>query len=147
AGTQTHVDERGIADRGTVSVLTKKDGTWAVTKSIRVGLHPSGMAATKNGSYLFVANANSDTVSVVNTEADSVVETINCRPEGRLPFGSGCNAVAIGDQGQTLYVANGTNNSVAVVRLSVNLGGSRSNNLLHGLIPTGWYPGAITLST
>ena len=65
SGTQTHVDERGVADRGTVSVLTRKDGTWSVTKSIRVGLHPSGMTATKEFGHgkrhLFVANANSDT--------------------------------------------------------------------------------------
>jgi YVTN family beta-propeller protein len=146
AGTPTHVDERGVADRGTVSVLAKKDGTWAVTKSIRVGLHPSGMTATKDGIYLFVANANSDTVSVIRTADDEVVETIVCRPEGGLPFGSGSNAVALSPDGKTLYVANGTNNCVAVVRLGAKSGGEGEVSRLAGLVPTGWYPGAICLS-
>ena len=64
-----------------------------------------------------MANANSDTVSVIGTDTDEVVETISCRPEGRLPFGSGCNALALSPDGATLYVANGTNNCIAVVRL------------------------------
>src|SRR5262249_58910655 len=92
-------------------------GKWRQVKSIPVGLHPSGMTASRSGKFLYVANANSDTVSVIDTASDGVVETIACRPESRLPFGSGANAVALAPDGGTLYVANGTNNCVAVVRL------------------------------
>jgi DNA-binding beta-propeller fold protein YncE len=144
--TPVHIDVRGIADRGTVSVLTQKDGQWSQAKSLRVGLHPSGMTTTLDVKYLFVANANSDTVSVIRTADDEVVETIDCRPEGRLPFGSGCNAVALSPDGRTLYVANGTNNCVAVVKLGTKAGGQEETSRLAGLIPTGWYPGAIRLS-
>ncbi|HEY2787314.1 MAG TPA: alkaline phosphatase family protein [Fimbriiglobus sp.] len=146
SGTATHVDKRGIADRGTISVLTRTDGKWARTKTLRVGLHPSGMVPSWDVRFLFVANANSDTVSVIRTVDDEVVETIVCRPEGRLPFGSGCNAVAIAPDNRTLYVANGTNNCVAVVKLGVKAGGEGDASRLAGLIPTGWYPGAIRLS-
>ena len=42
------------------------------------------------------------------------------------PFGSGSNALVLAKDGQTLYVANGTNNCVAVVRLGTKAG-ARSN--------------------
>ena len=99
---------------------TKAGDGWKQTKTIAVGLHPSGMAASPSGKFVYVANANSDTVSVIDTATDEVVETIDCRPEAKLPFGSGSNAVAVSPDGGTLYVANGTNNCVAVVRLGAS---------------------------
>jgi hypothetical protein len=51
--------------------------------------------------------------------------------------------------GSTLYVANGTNNCIAVVRLGRNSGGaadSQAASVVQGLIPTGWYPAAVRLS-
>ncbi len=150
SGTRIQVDARGIAAQGTVSVLTLTDGKWQRTKSIPVGLHPSGMSKSEDGRFVYVANANSDTVSVIRTEDDEVVETIPCRPEGRLPFGSGCNALTLSPDGQTLYVANGTNNGVAVVRLGARSCSAtdtrRQQSRLVGLIPTGWYPGAVVVS-
>jgi YVTN family beta-propeller protein len=162
--TPIRVDPRtGVANHGTVSVLSKVRGQWKQTKTIEVGLHPSGMTLSKSGNFLYVANANSDTVSVIDTATNSVIETIPCRPEARLPFGSGCNALALSPDGGTLYVANGTNNCVAVVRLGSTsmeagetLGRSQGGvrrpapnagpSRLAGLIPTGWYPGAIVVS-
>src|SRR5262249_19835280 len=95
--------------------------------------------------------ANSDTLSVIDTRSDEVVETIACRPEGRLPFGSGANALALSPDGQTLYVANGTNNCVAVIDLGTKAveqppgkGGPISQ--VKGLIPTAWYRGALLVS-
>lgn len=90
-------------------------------------------------------------MSVIDTAKDAVVETIACRPEARLPFGSGSNALALSGDGQTLYVANGTNNCLAVVKLGSRVqesapeGGDEKSRLL-GLIPTAWYPGAVLLS-
>src|SRR5262249_33641234 len=101
---------------------------------------------------VYVANANSDTVSVIDTRTDTVVETISCRSEHRLPFGSGTNALALSPGGEILYAANGTNNCVAVVQLgAISSDGPgaaprpKSSRLL-GLIPTGWYPGAVLRS-
>src|SRR5439155_11287405 len=118
SGTPARVDERGIANHGSVSILRKSADGWKQTRSLTVGLHPSGMTASRGGRYVYVANAASDTVSVIDSRSETVVETIACRPQGRLPFGSGTNAVALAHDGGTLYVANGTNNCIAVVRLS-----------------------------
>ena len=137
SGTPVRTDPRtSVANTGTVSVVEKVNDTWKQTKSVSVGGHPCGMAAA--GRFLYVTNANSDTVSVIDTTADTVVETIDVKPEGRLPFGSGANAVAVAPDGKRLYVANGTNNCVAVVKLG-------SPSRVAGLIPTGWYPGAVLL--
>jgi YVTN family beta-propeller protein len=147
--TPTRIDARGIANRGTVSVLEPASGKWRLRKSIRAGLHPSGMVASKDGRFVYVANANSDTISVIDTNAETVVETIICRPEARLPFGSGANALALSPDGGTLYVANGTNNCLAVVRLGARAGGGDvrpERSAVAGLIPTGWYPGAVLVS-
>ncbi len=149
SGTAVRVDARGIANQGTVSVLRPVNGQWRLLKSVAVGLHPSGMIASRDGQFVYVANANSDTISVISTHTDQVVETIDCRPEGRLPFGSGCNALALSPRGDTLYVANGTNNCVAVVQLGAKASAAPLRPIesrVAGLIPTGWYPGAIQVS-
>jgi YVTN family beta-propeller protein len=55
-----------------------------------------------------------------------------------LPFGSAPNALAISGDGKTLNVANGGNNLIAVIDLATDK--------VKGLIPTGWYPGAVILN-
>ncbi len=131
-------------------MLESASGQWRLRKSIRVGLHPSGLIASRDGRLVYVANANSDTVSVIDTGTEEVIETISCRPEARLPFGSGANALALSPDGGTLYVANGTNNCLAVVRLerraSTGGTGRPARSAVAGLIPTGWYPGAVLVS-
>jgi YVTN family beta-propeller protein len=139
SGTPVKTDPRtSVANEGSVSVVTKVGKGWSIT-SIAVGGHPSGMVASPKGRLLYVANANSDTVSVIDTTTDTVVRTIDCKPEGRLPFGTGTNALAISPDGRTLYVANGTGNCIAVVRLG-------DPSQVVGMIPTGWYPGAVRVS-
>jgi len=137
AGTAVVVDPKtGIASSGTVSVIDLD--TRKVIKEINVHLHPSGMALYPGGSRLYVANANSDLISVINTQTDQVIKDINPKPMAELPFGSAPNALAISGNGKTLYVANGGNNLIAVIDLTTGK--------VKGLIPTGWYPGAVILS-
>jgi YVTN family beta-propeller protein len=145
AGTETVADAKtGVASSGTVSEVDLETGT--VARELVVGLHPCALALSRDGRLLFVANANSDTVSVVDTASGKAVETISVRPDERLPFGSAPNALALSADGDTLYVANGGNNAVAVIRLGRTSGGARARSELTGLIPTGWYPGALALS-
>jgi YVTN family beta-propeller protein len=153
SGTPIRIDPRtGVANHGTVSVIAAVPGKWKQVKTIEVGLHPCALAASPRGRFVYVANAASDTVSVIDRRSDSVVETIPCRPEGRLPFGSGPNALALSPDGGTLYVANGTNNCVAVVRLGTLAFDADASDhrpeksAVAGLIPTGWYPGAVLVS-
>jgi len=137
--------QNGVAASGTISVVDLDKGMEV--RQIEVGLHPSGMAVNTDRSRLFVANANSDTVSVIDTESDQVVETIPIAPVSR-PFGSSPNALAVNMDAATLYVANGTDNAVCVVSLGVRAGRKGAEPLesrVTGLIPTGWYPGAILL--
>ena len=111
------VDRRtGIPVSGTVSVIDAATNT--VVKTINVGLHPCGMALSPAGDRLFVTNANSDTVSVIDTTSDTVVRTLNVGPDSpeRSPLlGSSPNAVTVSPDGRTLFVANASENAVAVV--------------------------------
>lgn len=141
SGTEVLVDERGIAASGTVSLLDLEKLSEVMQAS--VGLHPSDLVLSPDGERLYVANANSDTVSVIHTGMFSVQETIRVRPDENLPFGSAPNALALSDDGETLYVANGGNNAVAVVQVA-----RRENEFsqVRGFIPTSWYPGSLALS-
>jgi YVTN family beta-propeller protein len=153
SGTPVKTDPRtSVADHGSVSVVTNTDAGWKQSKTITVGGHPCGMAASPKGGFVYVANANSDTVSVIDTAKDEVVETIDCKPDAKLPFGSGSNSVAAAPDSRTLFVANGTGNCVAVVRLGGPAateagGGAAESSSVAGVIPTGWYPGAARLSS
>jgi YVTN family beta-propeller protein len=136
----------GVATSGTVSVVDLAQNKEIAT--IAVGLHPCGLALSRDGRRLYVANANSDTVSVVNTANNAVMETISVSPAEGLPFGSAPNALALSPDERTLYVADGGNNAVAVVRLggTANGGGSSAPSRVDGFIPTGWYPGSVLVS-
>lgn len=136
-GSEVVVDPKtGIASSGTVSVIdlqTKKQ-----IKEIEVQLHPSGMAFSPDKKLLYVANANSDLVSVIDTRTDQVLKNLSTKPMDELPFGSAPNSVVVSKDGKTLYAANGGNNHIAVIDLQ--------QDKVKGLIPTGWYPGAVILS-
>jgi YVTN family beta-propeller protein len=152
SGTPVRTDKRtSVANRGSVSVVAKVAGIWQQVKTIEVGSHASGLAASPDASFLYVASANADTVSVIDVSTDAVIETIGCKPEARLPFGSGSNAVAVMPDGQTLLVANGTGNCLAVVALGSKATKTAPQNApaasqVVGMIPTGWYPGAVQIS-
>jgi len=137
SGSRVVIDKRtGIASSGTVSVINLAD--YKVIKEITVNLHPCGMALSPDCHFLYVANSNSDIVSIIDTDSDVVVKTLSSKPMEELPFGSAPNDLAVSPDGKTLYVANGGNNLLAVFDLS--------KDKLKGLIPTGWYPSAVSLS-
>ncbi|MEI2723718.1 MAG: bifunctional YncE family protein/alkaline phosphatase family protein [Verrucomicrobiota bacterium] len=135
SGTDTLVDERTVAASGTVSVVDLDQGREIA--QITTGLHPSDLELSVDQRTLYVANANSDTVSIIDTKSRRVVESVLVRPDPTLPFGSAPNALTLDQDGKTLLVANGGNNAVAVVALA-------AKSKLEGFIPTAWYPGALT---
>ncbi len=133
------VDPRtGIPASGTVSIVDLK--ARRAVREIEVGLHPSGMALHGGTHRLYIANANSDSVTVLDTNSMNVLGTINVRPFAKAPLGSSPNALAVTADGKTLYVANAANNAVAVVDVS------KADGQVLGFIPTGWYPTAVALS-
>jgi YVTN family beta-propeller protein len=102
---------------------------------IAVGDNPNEICLSKNGVYLFVANANDNSVSVINTNQRKVIETLNAAFYPNAPSGSTSNGVALSEDEKTLYIADADNNCLAVFDVS-RPGYSKSK----GFIPTGWYP-------
>jgi YVTN family beta-propeller protein len=138
-GTFVRVDSRSIASEGSVSEIDLKNGK--VTAEILTGLHASALLATPDGRHLFVANAGSDTISVIDTRGHKMVETLNVKLHKEDLFGAEPNALAMDHAGRTLYVCNGSQNAVAVIEFIPG------KSKLAGLIPTGWYPGAVLLDS
>lgn len=137
SGTQVLVDERGVASSGAVSVVDL--GRDLETAVIETGLHPSDLVLSSDEQRLYVANANSDTIEIIDAVRGRVLQSLSVRPLPDLPFGSLPNALALDEGADRLYVANGGNNAVAVVAL-----GERAE--VAGFIPVGWFPGALALS-
>ncbi len=135
-GTKVRVDPvRHIASEGSVSVIDLTSKT--PNQEIIVGLHSSGLAVSPNKRYVVVTNAGSDTLSVIDTRKDEVVETLWAKPTPADLFGASPNALVFDPSGKTLYVANGTQNAIAVFHFEPG------ESEFQGLIPVGWFPGAI----
>jgi YVTN family beta-propeller protein len=137
-GTTVRVDPvRHIANEGSVTVVDLAAGS--VKSEILAGLHASALAVAPGGQYVVAANTGSDTLSVIDTRSDRVVETIWARQTPADLFGAQPNALAFDPSGRRLYVCNGTQNAVAVIRFDPK---ARASGVV-GLIPVGWFPGAI----
>ena len=116
-------------------LLTFDTKKGIITDSVTVGRNPNDICITKNGKYLFVANAVDNTVSVIDAATKKVTETLNAALYPDALSGSTTNSVALSSDDKTLYIANADNNCLAVFDVSTP-GQSRSM----GFIPTGWYP-------
>ena len=135
-GTRVRVDPvRHIANEGSVSVVDL--AASRVEREIVVGLHASALALSPDERHLVVANTDSDTLSVLDTRTDEIIETIWVRQSPADLFGASPNGLAFAPSGRRLFVSHGTQNAVGVV--AFRPGESR----LAGLIPVGWYPGAV----
>ncbi len=113
----------------------------ALLSTIAVGSNPNDMTLTKNGKYLYVAHANDNSVSVIDTEAKKVIEVFSSALYPSSPAGSTTNAVALSEDEEILYIANADNNCLAVFNVE-EPGESRSL----GFIPTGWYPTSVKVA-
>jgi YVTN family beta-propeller protein len=129
-------------------------GKSAVRKYIAVDRHPTTMAANAEGTRLFVANSNADSVSVIDTTTDEEIERIDVRlAEDALP-GASPEGLALSEDEKTLYVANAHSNAVAVVALSERARGGKAaekiaeaaKSKILGFIPTGQYPSAVAVA-
>ena len=129
----------GATSDGTISVVNLS--TFKVTKTITVGLHPTGLAFW--GTNLLVANAYDDTISVINTTTNTVSSTISLdlylsglglTVPGDLVTGVGANSIAV-DNSNNAYVALYNANAIAVIDLSTSV--------VEGLIPTGYAPSSV----
>jgi YVTN family beta-propeller protein len=137
-GTLVRVDPvRHIANEGTVSII---DLTTGNTKHCIVGLGPSDLVVSPDGKHIVCANTNSDSLSILSTQTDTVIDTIPVNAKPSDLYGAAPNALAFNAKGDTLYVANGSQNAIGVISFDAEYRGSPK---LRGLIPVGWFPGAI----
>ncbi len=138
-GTTVRVDPvRHIASEGSVSVIDLEAGK--VTGELVTGLHASGLATSAAHPFLVCCNAASDHLSVIDTRNDTEVATVWAKPSPADLLGAGPNAAAFDANGQRLYVANGSQNAVAVFHFDAD---EPEEMKLLGMIPVGWYPGAL----
>ena len=136
------IDPRtGAINSGSVTVIDTRNGK--IVKTIPVGLHPNDIIRSNNGRWVFVSNSNSDNVSVIDTKTLAVTATISVKIDaGEKGFiGDSPNALMISPDDARLYVANGMDNAVAVVRLSRQSG----SGTIEGFIPTEAYPCGLAL--
>lgn len=120
-----------VVDTATRKVLAR----WPVEE------HPNEMLLSKSGSHLFVANANRNTVTVIDTSSGKTVETLAAELRPDSPAGSTPNSLALSPDEKRLFVANANINAVAVFDVTTP-GKSRSL----GFIPVGWYPTSVRVT-
>ena len=136
-GTQVPAsDFTGATTTGTVSVIDTANPS-AAPATINVGLHPTALYATTGA--LFVTNTNSDTVSVIDTSSDKVVQTISTQPWPESKIGYEPDAVTLTDDGHLLVTLGGAN-AVAVYKYT----SPRDPVSYVGMIPTDYFPSDIT---
>jgi len=109
--------------------------------SIPVGDNPNDLCISADNHYLFVANANDNSVSVIDLKKRAVIETLNAALYPNSIPGSTTNSVALSADGETLYIANADNNCLAVFDVS-----KPGSSLSKGFIPVGWYPTCVRVA-
>jgi YVTN family beta-propeller protein len=123
-------------------------GRPAVLHRIKIAGNPNKMLLNRDESRLFVTADNSDTVSVIDTTTNEILESVSTVGPRSLAAnlkgytGSAPNSLALSPDERTLYVTNGGSNSAAVIRL----GSAGSPSAVMGLLPTGWYPNSVSIS-
>jgi YVTN family beta-propeller protein len=80
-----------------------------VVATVRVGVSPAQMAVSPDRKSVYIANTGSNTVSVLNTDNDTIARTIALPPRSK-PID-----VAANPNGRYLYTADGGSNRVSVI--------------------------------
>ncbi|HEX8060689.1 MAG TPA: YncE family protein, partial [Cyclobacteriaceae bacterium] len=112
--------------------------TWK--NPITVGDNPNELMLTPDGKYLYVCNANDNSVSVIDVKARKVIETLDAALFPESPSGSTTNSLAYDEKNRRLYIANADNNCLAVFDVT-----KPGSSTAMGYIPTGWYPTCVRL--
>jgi YVTN family beta-propeller protein len=142
-------NEKGGSTReGSVTIINPSNGR--ILKELVVGLHPNDIISDREGNFVYVTNSNSDNVTVINTATDEIDETISVRlqPEINPFFGDSPNGLCLSTDEKLLFVANGMDNAIAVIKLKTRgyTFGEKQNSEVIGFLPTGAYPSSVTIS-
>lgn len=136
----------GATKQGSLSIIDINTG--ALLNELPLGLHPNAIVTSPDKQFLYVANGNSDYISVIDVKNEKVIDSINVGLFSKQYnyYGSSPNALLIDSAGKTMYAANGMDNAVAVTKLGkkVSLKGSGKTEV-KGYISTEAYPSGIAL--
>ena len=137
-GSQVPADTTlGTSTTGTLSVIDTANPSVSVA-TIPVQLHPT--AIYLDGKTLYVANTNSDTVSVIDTESRRVVQTIATQPWASSTIGYEPTAITMQDD--HLLVSLGRANAIAVYKVDRKDPRDPASSI--GLLPTDYFPENVT---
>jgi YVTN family beta-propeller protein len=114
-----------ISNGNVVSVFDVS--TYLPVTTIPVGTGPFDAAVSPNGSFVYVDNSGSSTVSVINPTNNTVVATIPIGPAGSVPAG-----IAVTPDSSTVYLASHGTNIVSVI--------NAATNSVVATVPVGSYP-------
>lgn len=89
-----------------------------------------GSSTASAKTYAYIPNAGSNDVSVINTDTNKVITTIQV---GSYPAG-----VAVSPNGKTVYITNSNSNTVSVI--------NTAKNKVSATIPVGQYPRGVAFS-
>jgi len=103
---------------------------FAVVATIAVGSNPIAVGMSADGTLAYVANLNSNNLSVIDTESDQVIGIVNAGPTPR--------DVAATPDGRYLLVVNQSTNSVTVL--------DASDYSVIASVPVGTLPCAISIA-
>ncbi len=128
-----------------IDVLNLQSDNPSLTTRIKLKGQPNKMVLNASQSTLYVAEDESDSVAVIDTASNRLLEEFpigapaNLLPPSRAAYtGNNPNSVTLSPDGSTLYVTSGNTNNVSVVNLSTHT--------VTGLIPTAWYPNSVSFS-
>lgn len=96
-----------VSGNATLSSLSGIKSIEYVESTIPVGLSPIGSAVAPDGRFAYIANAGSNSVSVINTASNTVVKVI--------PVGAGPIGIAVSPDNSLVYVANSADNTVSQI--------------------------------
>ncbi|MFO0984929.1 MAG: alkaline phosphatase family protein [Planctomycetota bacterium] len=100
-----------------------------------VAQHPCALAFDAAGQRLFVASANDNVVSVIDTGSLQVEEVLSTALAPDLPPGCTPNALYHDPHRDRLYAASADTNDLAVFDVA-----TRGRTRALGFLPAGWYP-------
>jgi YVTN family beta-propeller protein len=103
---------------------------FAVVATIAVGSNPIAIGMSADDTLAYVANLNSNNLSIIDTESDQVIGTVNAGPTPR--------DVGATPDGRYLLVVNQSTNSVTVL--------DASDYTVIASIPVGTFPCAISIA-
>src|SRR3989442_402718 len=108
------------------SVSVIDTASYKVVATIPVGQYPAGVAITPNGAFAYVANFNSNNVSVINTATNSVTATVTVITTATtvvvatVGVGGKPESVAITPDGFFAYTSNFMMGTLSVIDTATN---------------------------